>query len=157
MDLTANSSGLKRQRGSDRIEIDLDALTHFASALVTTDSVIAKNLGIGMTTLKRRLADTPEVAEAYMRGRALSSERLSEAYQKKIDPQNEAKKIDTLALIHCAKQPVERGGLGLVDRTETKHSSNINFTVRVGVRGPEEPKQVEQVPIEITAEPVEDE
>ena len=97
MDLTANSSGLKRQRGSDRIEIDLDALTHFASALVTTDSVIAKNLGIGMTTLKRRLADTPEVAEAYMRGRALSSERLSEAYQKKIDPQNEAKKIDTLA------------------------------------------------------------
>jgi len=129
-DNSALSPGLKRSVGSPRIDIDLDALTSFASPLMVADITIAKNLGISVSTLRRRIADTPAVAEAYERGRAISSERLSEVYEKKINPDNDAKDIDNLLTIIASKQPESRGGLGMMDERSVKHGGKIEIVIR---------------------------
>lgn len=61
--------------GAPKVEFDLDDLTELA-AKGNTNETIARLLKVSKATLQRRIADTPEVADAIANGRASMEDDL---------------------------------------------------------------------------------
>ena len=133
----------KKPRGRNTLKFDYKEVEQLASE-GWDKTRIAEGLGASKRTFTRRMADTPEFADAFNRGRFKYRKDVMKRWKK-----------------HAANQPIplifeqkQEAAFGWTDRQENKQTAEITFNVRVGIQGPEEPKRIEQDAIEIEGGPV---